>query len=204
MTVLTPSQCKQAFAHRARLLEILGMPDIGRPLSDAQMEFVHAHKDLLRGSSSQWDMLVASKVSFLMPTKSHVFVEAAMEPVPIVMGRLLLDCKMDAEAEVDFEMEGSAYGWSLWRWLSSIVLDDGVPDSQLMQSGWEVLLPLMLASGFDMDRPCAIHSAAHLSRWEWLKKQDVTRLEAARVAAQGIILSRNTGASTCNSASRRI
>ena len=127
-----------------------------------------------------------------------------MEPSSIVLGRLLLDCEMDVEAEIDFEMEGCAYGWSLWRWLSSIVLDDGVPDSQLMQSGWEVLLPLMIASGFDMDRPCAIHSVAHLSRWEWLEKQDATRLEVARVAAQGIILSRNTDASTCNSASRRI
>jgi hypothetical protein len=202
--IFNPSQCHAAAQLCTQLLQWLNTPDIGNPLLDVQVKTINANAHLLRGSFTQWDEFGASKISLPLPTQGHLMLAAAITPLPVVFARLLLDCKMDMESILDFDIDGKSHDWSLWTWLSSIVLDDGVVDSELMQMGWEVLLPVMLASGFDLHRPCGIYSVAHFSRMRWLEHQDSVRFEHAQVLAQAIILSRNTGSTTFNIASRRI
>ena len=206
MGMLVAKQLAQALADRAQLLYLLS---IDRPTHEEREQIASyaTREELLCGWNEDWRALLASFLQDTgmlgkLPDIGHLFIQCVVAARVGILRGLLFDLHMDTEKEWDIPPQSKP--WSAWLWISSIVLADGIPTPQMIDECWNMVIPLLIASGFDLEKPCVFSPAPSFTRRQWLEYQDPVRFQKACCAAQTIALENNTSKISVNSADRRL
>lgn len=204
--ILQAQQLRECLDQRANLWRLLHGPHEGQ---QALRQFNGA-KHILEGMTDQWIELDRGLkhnpgMTGSLPSNGHVLIEACVGAEEHVLRRLLWNIEVDIERQ--WEIKGQTAPWSAWIWTASNVSNDGAVEKSFVEQTWNVLLPFLISSGLDLDKPTGFSPKSplsELSRFQWLERENPAQLDLALNKAYRLSMNRDWPTPSFNSASRRL